>query len=92
MLTKRQLFEQVNKSGVSLVNSPKEYKDGIQKILCAEYGEIDSSALENFVKNFCCYVSSQLAKLKNISVKKKHERFLANKVVTLMKFQANWFC
>ena len=92
MLTKRQLFEQANKSGNSLINSPKEYKDGIGKILYAEYGEVDSSALENFVKNFCCYVSSQLAKLKNISVKKKHERFLANKVVTLMKFQANWFC
>ena len=53
MLTKRQLFEQANKSGNSLINSPKEYKDGIGKILCAEYGEIDSSALENFTKNFC---------------------------------------
>ena len=84
MLTKRQLFEQVNKSGVSLVNSPKEYKDGIQKILCAEYGEIDSSALENFTKNFCSYVSRQLVKYKNISVKKKHDRFLANEVVTLV--------
>ena len=84
MLTKRQLFEQVNKSGVSLVNSPKEYKNGIQKVLCVEYGEIDSSALENFAKNFCIYVSCQLAKYKNISVKKKHDRFLANEVVTLV--------
>ena len=30
MLTKRQLFEQVNKSGNSLINSSKEYKDGIE--------------------------------------------------------------
>ena len=92
MLTKRQLFEKVNQisGGISIINSSKEYQDGIRNTLSSEYGEIDPVALEAFVKVFCCYISKGLAKHKKISVKKKHDRFLADKVITLLEFQTGF--
>ena len=93
MLTKRQLFEKVNQSGdgISIIKSPKEYQDGIRNTLSSEYGEIESVALEAFIKTFCCYISRELAKFKKVSVKVKHDRFLADQVITLLEFQADFF-